>query len=130
MIQRARNRAEDLRSYHLEYVDRPWPHDPRMGQIVVRATNPKGQTIQVAILSDDLSRPAMEIVGLMFNRWIQENDFKYLDQHFGINPITSYRAIPYEQLRQAVQDRPVRSGEHQALSEQRRQLRARQARLL
>lgn len=130
VIQRARNRADDLRSYHLEYVDRPWPKDPRLRQIVVRATNPKGQTIQVAILTDELSRSAVQIVGLMFNRWIQENDFKYLDKHFGINQITSYRAIPYEQLRQAVQDRQVRSGEHKALSEHRRQLRARQARLL
>ncbi|MBI3859126.1 MAG: hypothetical protein HY296_02640 [Thaumarchaeota archaeon] len=130
VIERARNRADDVRWYHLEFVDRPWPKDPRLRQLVVRATNPKGQTIQVAILTDDLSRPAMEILRLMFNRWIQENDFKYLDKHFGINQITSYRAIPYEQLRQQVQDRQVRSGEHKALSEQRGQLRARQARLL
>ena len=27
----------------------------------------------------------------MFSRWIQENVFKYLDKHFGINQITSYR---------------------------------------
>ena len=26
----------------------------------------------------------------MFNRWLQENDFKYRDKHFGINQITSY----------------------------------------
>ena len=62
---------------HLEFVDRPWPKDPRLRQIVVRATNPKGQTIQVSLLTDDLIRPAMEILRLMFNRWIQENDFKY-----------------------------------------------------
>jgi hypothetical protein len=33
----------------------------------------------------------------MFNRWIQENDFKYLNKHFGINQLTSYRSTPYEQ---------------------------------
>jgi hypothetical protein len=130
VLERARNRAEDLRSYHLEYVDRPWPKDPRLRQLVVRATNPKGQTIQVSILTDDLTRPAVEIIRLMFNRWIQENDFKYLDKHFGINQITSYRVIPYDQLREQVQDRQVRSGEHKALSQQRQQLRARQGRLL
>ena len=129
VLERARNRAEDLRRYHLEFVDRPWPKDPRLRQLVARATNPKGQTIPVSVLIDDLSRPAVEILRLMFNRWIQENDFKYLDKHFGINQITSYRAIPYEQLREQVQDRQVRSGEHKAWSEQRRQLRARQARL-
>mgnify|MGYP001566821115 CR=1 FL=1 len=130
VLERARNRADDLRSYHLEYVDRPWAKDPRLRQIVVRATNPKGQTIQVSILTDDLTRSAVEIIRLMFNRWIQENDFKYLDKHFGINQITSYQVIPYEQLRGQVQDRQVRSGEAKALSQQRQQLRARQGRLL
>ena len=130
VIQRARNRAADLQSYHLEWVDRPWPKDPRLRQLVVRATNPKGRTVQVAILTDDLSRAALEIVRLMFQRWLQENDFKYLDKHLGINQITSYQIIPYEQLRQQVQDREVQSGESKALREQRRQLRARQGRLL
>lgn len=130
VIERARNRAGDLRSYHLEYVDRLWPKDPRLRQIVARATNPHDRTIEVAVLTDDLTRPVVEILRLMFNRWIQENDFKYLDKHLGINQITSYRAIPYEQLRQQVQDREVRSGQAKALSEQRRQRRARQARLL
>jgi hypothetical protein len=130
VIERARNRADDLRSYHLEYVDRPWPQDPRLRQIVARATNPQGRTIEVAVLTDDLSRSALEILRLMFSRWIQENDFKYLDKHFGINQITSYRAIPYEQVRQQVQDREVRSGQSKALSEQGRHLRARQAGLL
>lgn len=111
-------------------MDRPWPKDPRLRQIVVRATNPQGRTIEVAVRTDDLTRPAVEILRLMFHRWIQENDFKDPDKHFGINQITSYRAIPYEQLRQRVQDREVRSGESQARSEQRRQGRARQGRLL
>lgn len=111
-------------------MDRLWPKDPRLRQIVVRATNPHGRTIEVAVLTDDLSRPVVEILRLMFNRWIQENDFKYLDKHFGINQITSYRAIPYEQLRQHVHDREVRSGQSKALSQQREQRRARQGRLL
>ena len=40
VIERPRNRAEDLRAYHLEYWDRPWPKDERLRQIVVQATNP------------------------------------------------------------------------------------------
>jgi len=30
----------------------------------------------VAILADDLKRAATEILQLMFQRWLQENDFK------------------------------------------------------
>ena len=54
----------------------------------------------------------------------------YLDQHFGINQITSYGVTGYEELREQVQDRQVRSAEARALQEQRRQLRTRQSRLL
>ena len=130
VIERARNRAEDIRASHLEYWDRPWPKDPRLRQLVVQATNPRGRVIQVAILTDDLTSAASGMIRLMFDRWVQENDFKYLDKHFGINQITSYGVTEYAELRQAVQDRQVRSAELKALQEQRRQLRARQSRLL
>ena len=130
VIERARNKAEDIRSYHLQYWDRLWPKDERLRQIIVQATNPDNVTIQVSLLSDDLKRAAMELIGLIFCRWVQENDFKYLDKHFGINQITSYGTIRYEQLRDQVEDRQVRSAEVKALQEQRRQLRLGQARLL
>lgn len=130
VIERARNRAEDIRSYHLQYWDRTWPKDPRLRQIVVQATNPRGRIIQVSILSDDKDGAAVVIIGRMFGRWVQENDFKYLDKHFGINQITSYGVTGYNELRQQVQDRQVRSAEVKALQEQRRQVRARQSRLL
>jgi len=130
VIERARNRADDLRSYHLEYWDRTWPKDERLRQIVVQATHPQGRVIQVSILTDDTKAVAIVIIGLMFGRWVQENDFKYLDKHFGINQITSYGVTGYEELRQQVGDRQVRSAEAKALLEQRRQLRARQSRLL
>jgi hypothetical protein len=130
VIERARNRADDLRSYPLEYWDRAWPKDERLRQIVVQATNPQGRVIQVSILTDDPKGAAMVIIGLIFGRWVQENDFKYLDKHFGINQITSYGVTGYDELRQQVADRQVRSAEAKALQEQRRQLRAQQSRLL
>jgi hypothetical protein len=130
VIERARNRAQDIRSYHLEYWDRTWPKDQRLRQIVVQATNPQGRVIQVSILTDDQKADAALLVRLMFNRWLQENDFKYLDKHLGINQITSYGVTGYEELRQEVEDRQVRSAQAKALGEQKRQLRAQQSRLL
>jgi hypothetical protein len=130
VIERARNRADDVRSYHLEYWDRTWPKNERLRQIVVQATNPQGRVIQVSVLTDDLKGAAVVILGLMFGRWVQENDFKYLDKHFGINQITSYGVTGYEELRHQVADRQVRSAAAKALQEQRRQLRAEQSRLL
>jgi hypothetical protein len=130
VIERARNRADDIRSYHLEYWDRTWPKNEPLRQIVVQATNPHGRVIQVSILTDDPKGAAVGIIGLMFGRWVQENDFKYLDKHFGINQITSYGVTGYDELREQVEDRQVRSAQAKALQEQRRQLRAKQSRLL
>ncbi len=73
----------DLRE-RFEYIDQRWERDDKIRQTIVRAPNPGGRTIEVSILANDLERNAQEIIELMFNRWIQENDFKYLDNHFGI----------------------------------------------
>ena len=102
----------------------------RLRQIVLKATAPNGRTIQVAILSDDKQREAKEIIVLILSRWLQENDFKYLDKHFGINQITSYGIIEYEELRQSVEDRQVRSAQLKALQKRRGELKAKQSRLL
>jgi len=66
----------------------------------------------------------------MFNRWIQENDFKYLNKHFGINQLTSYRSTPYEQLRDELTDRQVPNRAYVEKVKIARQLEARQARQL
>jgi hypothetical protein len=114
-ITRYRNDAADMRLFHFEYVERPWEKNPLLRQIVVQATDDKGRTIQVAILTDDLKRTAIEIIKLIFQRWLQENDFKYLDKHFAINQITSYRSIAYAKLKGQVEDREVKSAARKAL---------------
>ena len=130
VLTRARNNSKDLRNYHFEYVDQDWTTNPRMRQLIVQATDPKGRIIQVAILTDDRKRAASEIILLMFQRWLQENDFKYLDKHFGINQITAYSAIPYEELRDQLQDREVKSAERKALEASRAGVQRQQAKLL
>jgi hypothetical protein len=114
-ITRYRNYAADVRLYRFEYVERSWEKNCLLRRIVVQATDDKSRTIQVAILTDDLQRGATEIIKLMFQRWLQENDFKYLDKHFGINQITSYRSIDYEKLKGQVEDREVKSATRKAL---------------
>jgi hypothetical protein len=68
VMERPRNRAEDIRSYHLEYGDRRWPKDERLRQLVVQATNPQNHSIQVSILTEDQESAAVEVIRLMFNR--------------------------------------------------------------
>ena len=129
-LERPRNHAGDVRLYQFEYAVGPWAAKPAMRQIIVRATNPEQVTVQVSIVTTDSSRVAEEIVRLMFGRWVQENDFKYLDKHFGLNQLTSYRSIEYEQLKGQLTDRQVESQAHRQKTKEERALIRQQARLL
>jgi len=106
-VERPRNNSRDTRLYQFSVIDQPWDQNPAIRQLIVRATNAEGKVAQIAVLTDDLQRPAKEIVWLIFNRWIQENDFKYIDKHMGMKQITSYRSIDYGELRDTLTDRQV-----------------------
>ncbi|MCP4378324.1 MAG: hypothetical protein GY794_19380 [bacterium] len=118
-LYRAKNSRQDLRRFDFQYLEQPWPRCETIRRVIVRATHPNGHCIQVSILSNDLDRCATELITLMFNRWLQENDFKYLDHHFGINEITAYGSISYQQLSQTIEDKQVKSGQYKALEKQR-----------
>ena len=75
----------------------------------------------MSILGTDPKAPDEAVLKGMFSRWIQENDFKYLDKHFGINQITSYRTIHYQRLAQHLEDRQEKSGAAKALLKQKTQ---------
>jgi len=130
LLERPRNNSTDLRTYRFEYIDRAWPRDERMRQLRVEATNPQGRTVQLGVLTDDGDREAEQIITLIFNRWVQENDFKYLDTHFGINQITSYASTAYNRLQDHVEQRQMKSGEYKALEQSRQAVRTQLKRLL
>lgn len=130
VLQRPRNRAADLRSYRFEYIDRPWKKNIAMRQILVRATNPAGRTAEVSVLTDDPERCPQQTIRNIFWRWLQENDFKYLDKHFGINQITSYAVLDYAQLGEKIEDKQMKNGERQALSHEKSNLKKELGRLL
>ena len=129
-LERKRNRADDVRIYRFRYMARAWAKNPQMQQLIVLATNPEGKEIEVSVLCTDAKRSAQEAILLIFNRWIQENDFKYLDKHFGINQITSYRTVEYAKLAGQVEDRQIQSGQAKALQQKGRHLKTQQSRLL
>lgn len=119
---RLRNHATDKRLYTFAYMDKRWERDPEIRKLIVVATNPKAKTVEVSILCTDLQRNAQEVILLIFKRWIQENDFKYLDKHYGINQITSYATIPYEKLRETIEDKQEQSAQKKALLLEKRSL--------
>ncbi len=118
-LYKGKNSSKDLKRYHFQFTDDTWPRQKKLRRLIVRATNPRGNTIEVSILANDMKRPAEELIELMFSRWLQENDFKYLDVHFGINEITSYSIISYKELTVAVNDKQIKSGAYKVLEKQR-----------
>jgi hypothetical protein len=129
-LERTRNHAPDKRIYRFEYLDQDWAKNPKMRQLIVRGTNPQDNTIPVSILTDDRQRAAAEVIYLMFNRWTQENDFKHLEEHWGINQITSYASVAYERLKDQVEQKLIQSGEYKALEQKTAQLKSQLSKLL
>ena len=121
IMERARNNSKDLRSYHFEWIERDWSKNEKIRQLIVRATNPSGNKIEVSILCDDKERDASSIIWAMFDRWLQENDFKYLGKHFGIDEITSYQSQSYRELKESLEDRTVKNAAYLAICKERAQ---------
>ncbi len=130
ILRKPKNSSAHLKDYYFQYRHRPWCKDTSIRQIIVRATNPNNRTIEVAILASDPQRDAKWIITAIFSRWLQENDFKYLDTHFGINQITSYAVLSYKKLRGLVEDKQVKSGKLKALEKARDILKQQLGRLL
>jgi len=121
LFTRERNCVGDLRDWRFECQEAPWPNDPELRRIVVRALNPNLRQVEVSILSNAPRRllSTRDAVRFMFNRWLQENDFRYLDTHFGIMQVTSYDAKSYAEIQAELHDRPVECREYLQTRDQR-----------
>lgn len=118
-IKRKRNNSTDCRFIKYRYQERMWDKNQNIRQLIVRIPTPDGADyIEVSILTDDLNRLAVEIINLMFNRWIQENDFKYLIKHFGIDQITTYDYFDYTELMYQLEDKQHISGKYKSITKE------------
>jgi hypothetical protein len=60
---------------------------------------------QTSILSTNYKSQRCEIAGAMFQRWSQENFFKYMLQHFGIDRLIEYETQPISETARVVNPR-------------------------
>ena len=118
-----KNNSEISKSTTFKYQENAWNKNIKFKQITVRAYKPNGNNIEVSIIVNNECAIDIEtIIKLMFNKWIQENDFKFLSVFFGIDQITSYRFIPYSRLEDKLNDRMVESKIYKAMGKKRRGL--------
>jgi hypothetical protein len=124
-IIKTRNRKQDVRLVHYKYQDGTWEKVKGMRRIVVRVLDKNWDTlIEVSILTDDQERDAREVIELMLKRWVQENDFKYLIKHFGINQITTYAFVDYKDIREKIEDKLYTGGQYKELTRDIQRIRA------
>jgi hypothetical protein len=118
-ITKTRNHSWDIKTVHYQYQEKEWDKNPNMRQVIVRVLDKKWDVlIEVSILCDDKKRPVREVIELMLKRWIQENDFKYLIKHFGINEITTYAFTDYKELKDKIEDKIYVCNRHKALTKE------------
>jgi hypothetical protein len=55
--------------------------------------SPDGHQTQTHILTSRQDLPAEQIAARMFNRWRQENCFRYARQHFAVDALDTYTAV-------------------------------------
>lgn len=112
---RRRNHSHDRLTYRFECQEGPWRRDSRFRRILVKATNPDGAAIFVSVLCNNLTMAVQDAVWAIFNRWLQENDFKNLDVHFGINQLDSRSFTSFEAEAESFEDRLVAGAEYKKL---------------
>ena len=110
-----KNSRGDLRTTRFECQQAPWRRDRALRRIVVRATKEDGETVEAAIITSHREMDVQDVVWAIFRRWLQENDFKYLDSHFGINQLTSRDSFSFRDRADQFEDRPVDSPEYREL---------------
>ncbi len=124
-IIRDKNKKGDQKLIHYGYQENTWDKEPAMRQIIVRVYDKKWNVqIELSIITDDKNRDTKEIINLMLKRWVQENDFKYMIRHFGLNQITAYAFTDYRALRDKIEDKIYICSRHKALTKEIERVRA------
>ena len=118
-IIKVRNNKQDKKLIKYQYQEYNWNKNLKIRQIIVRLPEKNAiGTIELSILSDDFKRSAILIINLIFNRWIQENSFKYMIAHFGLDQITSYSYFDYQEIQDDVQDKQHVGGKYKSLTKE------------
>jgi len=116
-IERTKNDASDKKLIKYELQEKKWGKNNKIRQIIVRIEQPgNNEFLEVSVLSDDFQRDAVLIIVAMFNRWIQENDFKYLISHLGIDQIVTYDYWDYQEIKDHLEDKQHLSGEYKSIT--------------
>ena len=80
------NSSRDQRNQiKVDWREQKWDRFANGRRFIVCVKHTSGQSGEVAIVTCHPTMPAEEVIRLMLSRFLQENDFSYLNRHVGIN---------------------------------------------
>ena len=119
IIRKPRNSSSDMKLYRVRFqADPEWSKIPGFRRLIVKilpVSKNGDEEAEVSILSSG-GLDDQTAVYAMLDRWIQENDFKYMIRHFGINQITSYKSRSYLSIEALLAEKKAFSEIWQTLS--------------
>ena len=121
-INLTRNGELDTVTHTVSYVRRSWAKKPSFSQFIVMLGKPGKDPVELSVICTDSDRSDADCLIPILRRWLQENDFMFLDR-LGINEITSYKSFSYEEIAEGLQDREMASKERKSLCAKRLSLR-------
>ena len=110
IIQRPKNNSKDIKTWDIRFIkDESWNKIDGFYRLIVKIKPPKKGNIEqpeceLSILSNGYISD-LDAVKAMLNRWVQENDFKYMIEHFGLNEITSYKYYSYSDIKNILKEK-------------------------
>jgi len=122
-IYRQGNSKEDRREcVEFRWRKQKWDRVSEGYCFIVRARKHFGEWIEVAIVTNHPTMPAKKVICLMFDRYLQENDFSYLNRHFGLKELTSRKFDRYEAIAGQLEDRQTQSRAYKTTRKERQAL--------
>ena len=99
------NSRDQRKQVKIDWQEQNWDRFANSRRIIVRVKHASGQSGEVAIVTSHPNMSTEEVIRLMLSRFLQENDFSYLNRHVGINELTSRKFDRYKAIAHQLQDR-------------------------
>ncbi len=109
-----RNDVLDTYTHTVSYVRRSWPKEPSFTQFIIMLAKPGKEPVELSVIYTGKNTNDVECLIPIIRRWLQENDFSFLDR-LGINELTSYKSFSYEEIADSLDDRIVANSERKWL---------------
>lgn len=118
-IERPKNCSTDIKTWSVKFIrDNSFSKIPGFYRLIVKILPPgkNRKEAEVSVLTNGKINDTTAVRS-MLNRWVQENDFRYMVINFGLNQITSYESEDYNDMMDTIAEKKVMSESYKVIRE-------------